>query len=227
MPGRDNHRGMMLKEWILKIQQDSEHYCSNTWKYHISGNVLELSILPQFTKNKQVYRSSVITIGQVLRAISCKIEDADSHFLIQSFPSIESPEIIASIRMDKNSYHNDSFPSCDPEYDKTSMLSRVETISGLYQFSLKKSDPPEDQFIPEGVDKNNHTWYALISKFDNPFTWLNVGYWKETLLRGCREQLETQKPPNLIDFCKCNTANRPVWKLPDNGKLQALIAIEK
>lgn len=217
----------MLKEWILKIQQDSDHYCSDTWKYHISGDVLELSILPQYTRNKQIYRSSVITIGQVLRAISCKIEDADSHFLIQSFPSIESPEIIASIRMDKNSYHNDTFPSCDPEYDKTSTLSRVKTISDLYQFSLKESDPPDDLFIPEGVDKNSHSWYALISKFDNPFTWLNVGYWKETLLRGCRESSKIQESPTLIDFCDDSKWNRPASKLPDNGKLQALIAIEK
>ena len=217
----------MLKEWILKIQQDSDHYCSDTWKYHISGNVLELSILPQFTRNKQIYRSSVITIGQVLRAISCKIEDAESHFLIQSFPSIESPEIIASIRMDKNSYHNDSFPSCNPEHDNTSTLSRVKTISELYQFSLKESDPPDDTFIPEGVGKNSHSWYALTSKFDNPFTWLNVGYWKETMLRGCRGDSKTQESPKFIDFCDYSTWNRPVMKLPGNGNLQALIAIEK
>jgi hypothetical protein len=217
----------MLKEWILNIQQDSDHYCSETWKFHISGNVLELSILPQFTKNKQIYRSSVITIGQVLRAISCKIEDAESHFLIQSFPSIESPEIIASIRMDKNSYHNDSFPSCDPEYDSTSILSRIEVVSGLYQFTLMESDPPDDKFIPEGMDKNSHSWYALTSKFDNPFTWLNVGYWKETMLRGCREGVNTHESATLIDFCNHSKWNRPALKLPGNGKLQAFIAIEK
>lgn len=219
----------MLKEWILQIRQDSRYYCIESWKYRISGNVLELSVTPADTKNKQVYRCSVITVGQVLRALSCKIEDADSHFLIQSFPAIESPEIIASIRMDKNSYHTDTFPPCSPDYKPgDTVLSRVQTLSRLYQFSLHPCTKPDKTFLPEteDADLKRLKWYALASQFDNPFTWLNVGYWKESLQKDCRNFV-IEKPWPITDFCNHSATGRLDIKIPDQSFLQAAIGIPK
>ncbi len=214
----------MLKEWILQIRQDSHHYCTDNWKYRISGNVLELSVRPDNTKEARTYRCSVITIGQVLRALSCKIEDIDSHFLIQSFPSIESPEIIASIRMDKNSYHTDSFPPCNPEHAGDTLLDKVKYLAELYQFSLLPCEAPEEKYLPKDADFSDVGWYALTSQFDNPFTWLNVGYWKESLMKDCKGII-TEKPWPLLDFCNNCNSGRPEIPLRDDSFLQAIAGI--
>lgn len=219
----------MLEDWILEIRQDVVEYQSNTWKYHISGNALELSVLRPFVNDKETYRCAIIAIGRVLKKLSCKIEECSSHFLIQSFPTLENPEIIASIRMDKNDYQrNIQILPVQDFKNQSSFNNELQALSKFYQMYVEQINPSILEDLIQEIDLNeNCHLYILYSKFDNPFTWLNVGYWKETLVQNLKDEY-SNSPHILTDFCNLNLNNREEINNSNLKELnpQALLALE-
>lgn len=217
----------MLKKWIDEIREKTDLYKTDSWKYHISGNVIELSILPVYLKDKSSYRCSVITVGQVLKALSCYIEQQQYNFHIQSFPSLENPEIVASIRMDGDN----TFLQCSDETNKRSLnqikpQKIVQTLARQYQLDITKiENPAELQF--EGINVADfNSWFVLYSTFNNPFTWLNIGYWKESIQNDCHDQFSIQEF-KIIDFCDDACEDQSDMKIPKNKYAQSLIGINQ
>lgn len=217
----------MLKKWIDEIQEKPDLYKTNCWKYHLSGNVVELSILPVYLREKTAYRCSVISIGQVLKALSCNIEQHQANFHIQSFPSLENPEIVASIRMDQTSNFIRHSKSQKEESAKKrgSITDRIKCFAREYQLDIKpvkNSDELDIKYVPLTQYKR---WLGLYSTFNNPFTWLNIGYFKEVLLNDCYNEF-TLKNVHFFDFCSNKDDHGTDFQFSDNKYLQSLIGIE-
>lgn len=213
----------MLKKWIDEIREKPDIYKTDSWKYHISGNAIELSILPVYLKNKSSYRCSVIAVGQVLKALSCYIEQHQSNFHIQSFPSLENPEIVASIRMDgKNALLQNSDEAKKRTLKKIQPEHIVQTLAKQYQLDIKKIENPDELQLENINFAEFDSWFILYSTFNNPFTWLNIGYWKESIQNDCHDQFSIEKY-KITDFCDNADREQSHIEIPKNKYLQSLI----
>lgn len=217
----------MLQDWILQIRQNSRYYSIDTWKYRISGNVIEFSVIQKFTHDREVYRCSVITIGQILKNLTCRIEKMGSHFLIQSFPNLESPEVIASIRMEELSENIlNPFPLLSEQNIYGSEEEKLISLAANYKFTLSTLNRP----IAEALNKryklsSANKWFVLTSNHDNPFIWLKLGSWKESILKNCNSELNI-KSPLIFDYCINNRPEDLYMRVPDSEILQALLTIK-
>ena len=215
----------MLEEWILKIRQNSRYYSPETWKFRISGNLIEFSVPQKYTFDKKVYRCSVITIGQILKALSCKIENAGFHFLIQSYPNFESPQVIASIRMeDEPPKNHNPFPVITDYTKYKKEHEKLQLLSDNYHFTISVAGASETIMLQNYYSViSSDIWYILTSKSDNPFNWLKLGSWKETILKNCRNELSLESP-QIFDSCLNREPRELNLKLPENEYFQALLA---
>lgn len=215
----------MLKIWIDEIRKQSELYKIDAWKYQISGNVIELSILPVFLKKKETYRCAVIAIGQVLKALSCKIEKQESNFHIQTFPSIENPGLVATLRMDKNILslrrsEKNQFKSLKENTPETA----ISMLAEYHQLEIEELTTPFE-FQTEDVDFDDFTcWFTLYSTFNNPFIWLNIGSLKESIQHDCHNLLGINGCA-IIDCCSVLEDEKPSIKTPKSKYLQSIIGV--
>ena len=216
----------MLKKWIDEIRTKPDLYKSECWKYHISGNVVELSILPVYQKKKESYRCSVIAVGQVLMALSKKIEEQNLSFHIQSFPSLENPEIVAAIRTGaKGNFINHLKTSENRFNEKKEITDTLYNLVGHYHFSVQKADDFTETAIDEIASfKNYKSWHVISSAHNNPFTWLNVGYLKESL-RNISSYLPADSL-GIFDLCSGNKTQHTNLQTFENKYPQFLIGIQ-
>ncbi|MDZ7717229.1 MAG: hypothetical protein U5K72_00205 [Balneolaceae bacterium] len=216
----------MLKKWIDEIRAKSNLYKTECWKYHLSGNVIELSILPAYLKQNESYRCSVIAVGQVLNALSKKIEKGHLNFHIQSFPNLESPEIVAAIRTgEKNEFTGNSTWKKVIDSDDQDAISMIYKYAERYQLDVQKADNLSQADPNKEIPFEDYpTWLALYSRFNNPFTWLNIGYLKECLRYDFSNSSKSEQL-RIIDFCSINTKQYPNLKVPENKFIQSLIGI--
>lgn len=191
----------MLKKWIEEIRNHPDLYKTDSWKYHISGNVIEISVLPTHLKNKQTYRCAVIAVGQVMKALSCCIEKRKSNFHIQTFPTLENPGVVASIRMDENSeFVRNSKPANNQSLNNSNPESILQTLASQYQLNIEKIQDSNQLKVVDVNTSEFNVWLGLYSISNNPFTWLNIGYWKESVLKDCYEKLLPHEV-KVVDFC--------------------------
>jgi len=174
---------------IKQIKNEQSNAGSEKWTYRSSGNVLELLVLPQFIHNKKAFRCSVISAGQALAALKTQYNKLEDDLFIQTFPNIENPRVICSIRIDDSGYSGaDTAP--EPvihENISSSINGYLSKTAENFQLSIRRAYPPKDILEPMGEHARNHNHaYLLVSKLDNPFTWLNVGYWKEAVIRNMK-----------------------------------------
>lgn len=216
----------MLKKWIDEIRIQSDLYKSDCWKYHVSGNVIELSILPAYMEQKKTYRCSVILVGQVLKALSKKIEKEHLNFHIQSFSNLENPEIVATIRTDeKNEFTGNSNLKEKTQDSDQDVASLIQTIAEKYKLEVQEVKPTSQLNLKEVSTENYPTWIAVYSTFNNPFTWLNIGYFKESL-RNEFTVLPASKKSCFLDFCDSKVYDFPSLKIPKSKYIQSLIGIQ-
>jgi len=168
---------------IKHIKNEQLNAGSEKWTFRSSGNVLELLVLPQFIDHKKAFRCSVISAGQALAALKTYYNNAGRDILIQTFPNIENPSVICSIRFDDISHSKseltpepgileEKFASIDEYLHKTAEQFQLSTQNAYLNSEALKLVNNETVF--------DHT-FLLVSGLDNPFIWLNVGYWKEAV----------------------------------------------
>lgn len=213
----------MLKTWIEQIKNQPDRYGTVYWKYHLSSNMLELSVKKEFVQQESEYRNAVISIGKVLQALRQKLTGEGLQHHIQSFPNLDDSALIAAIRI-FNSAKSKSKKSVNTQKgdEPAFMLEALENCAAANQLNLHHIHPTElpDVVIPSPDKK--FSWFALCADHDNPFTWLRVGYWKEYL-----QNLEDKNKTGLIivsDSVICN--NRLILNGSVNNKyVQLLIGI--
>lgn len=216
----------MLKKWIDEIHSQRDLYKSECWKYHLSGNVIEISILPAYLKKKRLYRCSVITVGQVLQALSKKIEEQNLNFHIQSFPNIENHAIVATIRTDeKQNPLNDSATIEKKIIKSQDIFAALYNFIKKYQFEIKQVKEPTEFELSNLISFENYkSWFAVSSTHNNPFTWLNIGYLKEVL----REVALNENTDYLMIYDLCTYSNKQAsdHQISEHEHLQTLIGIQ-
>jgi hypothetical protein len=214
----------MMDEWIQAIRLKNKDNDAGEWRYQVSGNAIELSVPRNVIHNKEAYRCSVITIGQVLKILAQKIEEAEFQYLIQSFPNLENPQVIASIRMDSSKHTRVPFPDLATAGSPLEPVHKLRTIAEKYQFELDEVTEAGEVF-PRGITiQNGGRCYALFSRFDNPFTWLNLGYLKAGMSEPSGEQ-PFPEPRFIVDFCNSSERINPLKTNVNANILQALIIL--
>lgn len=216
----------MLKKWIDEIRNQPELYKSECWKYHLSGNAVEISILPAYLKKKMLYRCSVIAVGQVLQALAKKIEGKHLNFHIQSFPNLENPAIVATIRTDqKGNFTNQNGFLRPHSIEQKDFYTSLRNLSEHYQFTLKKVESPLDIELEAEISFENYkNWFVIYSTHNNPFTWLNVGYLKESIKN--LNSVSSANVCKVFDLCLLSIEQQSKSKISENEYLQSLVGIQ-
>jgi hypothetical protein len=214
----------MLDRCIQELHLKLNNIGTEQWKYHVSGNSIELSIPRPSIFDKEKYRSSVITTGQVIKSLAQTLDDLGCHFHIQSFPNFENPEVIAVIRIENEQRKKPVFPETDSDSTPSDFASILEQVARQYHFHTDEIHPEEFFTLPEDKPFETQKCIALLSNTDNPFTWLNIGYMKESLLTLCCNQ------PNgslqfAIDICESKKRKRSSRQNGITEYVQALILI--
>ncbi|MCG2588357.1 hypothetical protein [Rhodohalobacter sulfatireducens] len=177
-------------------------------------------------KQKKTYRCSVISVGQVLKALSKKIEKENLNFHIQSFSNLENPEIVATIRTDEKNEFTGNSSLKEKSYDsKQDVASLTQTIAKKYKLEVQEVEATSQLNLEEISTENYPRWIAVYSTFNNPFTWLNIGYFKESL-RNEFAGLPSSQKSCFLDFCDAKANEFPSLKIPESKYVQLLIGIQ-
>jgi len=170
----------MLKQWIHQIRLNPVHYGTAFWKHQLSGHVLDLFVESPYHIDKVSYRKAVVKIGMVLQALSARFQENKCSYHIQSFPSLEDSRHVASIRVVKSKEQGKDQHIASSKADNTaiSKIHKMIEFASENQLKMLKID---ESALPDNIIKPSEPklWYALCSEYNNPFTWLKVGYWQE------------------------------------------------
>lgn len=194
----------MIKRWIEELKKNSEHFGSHLWKYNISGNVVELFVLPTIDIDMDKYRCAVIKIGQVLQALSVKFDHHAINYHIQSFPNLENPSLVAAIRIVTKKITKSSSEAELPFGNDKGSKTNSKTLSELATFNqLFIDEIPQSNLTAYGIDPNREAgkWFVISSQHDNPFTWLKLGTWNEMVYQTLPESEHENSPFSIIEFC--------------------------
>lgn len=217
----------MFQEWIQEILNKPDSYKKDCWKYHISGNTVEFSIISGYQKKKSSYRCSVIAVGQVLKALSTSIEQQQLGFHIQSFPSLENPRIVASIRIEKNVSHVKKHNSPVQKKESINFIREsISHVSGQYKLDSKEIATLSSLHFIDEEWSDFTAWFEVYSAHNNPFTWLNLGYWKETIKQEWQDSIPKTEY-KIFDHCLAEKEDHSHLKISSKKYLQAVLGVNK
>lgn len=159
-----------MQEYIQVLQKRRLQTSPNYWTYSVSGNTIELKIIPTLKKEPEKYRIGVIQAGSVIQYFRLMFLTRENPPLIQIFPSIMENELIAIIR-----FSTTILKKQDSTLHKKSKKDSLQIDQSLFKIlELPKNSGVTFIDIPKNT-------LALCTFFENPFSWLNVGYQSETL----------------------------------------------
>ncbi|MEX1011927.1 MAG: hypothetical protein WDZ29_07685 [Balneolaceae bacterium] len=190
----------MIPKWLhtLLLDSGSKRLERDLWNHRITGNMLEISSVPRFERDPEHYRMAVIRIGQFLQSIDCKAAQEGLQPMIQSFPHLEQPHLVAVVRF--FSSQEDTGPEqnrlevSEPSINDPVLLMRsIASHYGLvlqpvpepvHKLDSKRSGYPDtmDLFTEKDLSGHNQPLgpvHLLCSMNDNPFIWLKTGFWME------------------------------------------------
>lgn len=182
---------VLLKNMMDEIRSDTSGYNTELWHYRVSGNILELTVQLSSRRDRKGYRTAVISAGQAIRTLTSRLEELGHYTLIQSFPSLEHPELVASVRL-YDTYGSEKGKSAAQTAAEsigscTELLSHLKKVAASNELNFLNA--PEELSLKDDPACQSADFYLLTSRFDNPFYWLKTGYWREEaalILRKCR-----------------------------------------
>lgn len=163
-----------MKNYIQVLQKRRLQSSLSYWNYSVSGNIIELKIIPTLKKDPDKYRIGVIQAGSIIQQCRLSMINQEHPPIIQIFPSIMENELIAIFRFSpsKNIIKKPDLQSTLQHKSKKDPLQIDPSLFSIKE--LPKSSCLEFLDIP----KNS---LAICTYTENPFTWLNVGYKGEVL----------------------------------------------
>jgi len=215
---------MMPLKIIKQIKSEQVNAGSDKWTYRSSGNVLELLVLPQFIHNKKAFRCSVISAGQALATLKTIYNKAGTDIFIQTFPNIENPRVICSIRFDDIGYSkSDLAPEPVIFEEKCSDIANyLQKTAAHFHLQIQSAYLSTEALkLIHSTVEFDHT-YLLVSGLDNPFIWLNVGYWKEAVSQYMKLH-ESDKKYYLYHFSHQRDTFKKHTDLKNGTHLQGFI----
>lgn len=209
----------MLKKEIEYIIKLKEQYGCDTWKYQLSGDFMEFSVRFTPQQNRDYYRYAVIQIGRVLKKLSTVMEKNGHPLHIQTFPNLEDSKLVAAIRINKKTTRKHQLNS---EYSPQKTLLEVMKLEAHHQHLIfEKTSPPVFAGAAEHPVSDPDTWFLVSTDYDNPFTWLKIGYWMETVYQF----QQVKEKATLLSFY-FDTENKDLRRTPEHKTYtQALISL--
>ncbi|MEX0660975.1 MAG: hypothetical protein WD381_08125 [Balneolaceae bacterium] len=161
-----------MQKFIRVLQKRRLQTSPNYWAYSVSGNIIELKIIPTFKKEPEKYRIGVIQAGSIIQYFRLMFMDCENPPLIQIFPSIMENELIAIIRF---SSLNTNLKNPSLSLQKKTKKDPLQIDQSLFRILEL---PQSSELIFIDIPKNSQ---ALCIFSENPFTWLTVGYQAEII----------------------------------------------
>lgn len=219
----------MLKSWIENIRSERKGYGSHYWKYQLSANFLELSVLPSYQKNREHYRCAVIYIGRTLQALTSLMEKKRVQYLIQTFPNLEDSKLVATIRITPPKNGDSSRPVellTEANSDIEDVFELMEKKAQIHQLQLEEVPSDISTLLPGSSQSPEMRSFVITTNLDNPFTWLKTGYWIEVIHQTLNSKPDNS-PPLVTHFCS-DKSNLEELTLELNNKkfIQALVSLK-
>jgi hypothetical protein len=170
-----------LKDFMSGLAQLQRLQAPDLWSYQLSGNVCELTTPFPIHREHERYRNAVIRIGRVVQALIHNLEKEGIEFHLQSFPNLENAKLVASIRITGGAAQNQSQPGEQMPFLSFEEAQQIARKHKLNLCEVSKSHIPKSEIL----DSQEYTWYGLHSRYNNPFTWLQCGYWLESINQHC------------------------------------------
>lgn len=172
-----------MKEYIQLLQNKRlQATTPSYWNYSISGNIIELQIIPSLKKDPEKYRIGVIQAGSVIQDCRLSFMKKANKPLIQIFPSIMENELIAFIRFNSSRSKVVKKPDLQSTLQSKSKKNPLKVDQSLISIEeIPKSTDIDFIDIPKDS-------YALCTRSENPFSWLNVGYQAEILQHELKQK---------------------------------------
>lgn len=169
----------MLTPIIHKIKDRIEYHKPSLWNYRISGNQIELIVVPNYLREPEKYRRAIINAGRALQEIQLLIESEGNKAMVQTFPSIDETQLVATIRIIKEGIS--TIKGFSPALNQTrqEQFKSIANQFGMYisVFDCSLVSKIEVLNIPEYFNDpdNCEQVYILQSMRENPFIWLKTG----------------------------------------------------
>jgi len=169
----------MLTPIIHKIRDRIEHNESSFWNYRVSGNQIELIVVPNYLNEPEKYRRAVIKAGRALQEIQLTIESEGNKAMVQTFPSIDETQLVATVRIIKE--ENPPVKGFLPKFNQTKgeQFKSIANQFGMFisVFDCSLVSKIDELHIPEYFSdpENCEQVYILQSMRENPFIWLKTG----------------------------------------------------
>jgi len=157
---------------------------ASLWSYQVSGNVIELNVLPPLKKDPQNYRLGIIRIGGILFQLRNRFKD---QITTNVFPNFLDNSLPVTVRLSKD--------SSKTKKNKESL----EAIEQIYPslFIRQTLTPSKEMQLPKDIP-NNKPVEVLSTYSENPFIWLQFGNYLEILLH--KEEHSTAKKAYIFQY---------------------------
>ena len=169
----------MLTPIIHKIKDRIEYSKPSLWNYRISGNQIELIVVPNYLKEPEKYRRAIISAGRALQEIQLLIESEGNKAMVQTFPSIDETQLVATIRIITDDISTIKGFSPSMEQTKQEQFKSIANQFGMFisVFDCSLVSKIDVLNIPEYFSdpENCEQVYILQSMRENPFIWLKTG----------------------------------------------------
>lgn len=222
----------MLAELIKSITTSADRPDIALWDFRISGNILELSVIPDYNTNPDKYRMGIIQAGQVLYAIERLAVSSGQLAQIQSFPNIEASQLVALVRLHRSydSFHK-THPNGLHQDLNTPVITLLKSIASHYGLFFQNQNGKElsrllDIFHTDQKKiESGGYFYSLCSTMDNPFLWLKTGQWIERVNQLIKENSSISAPDITFNLSKekRESLNRA---FPDCSYVQAIVHLQ-
>jgi hypothetical protein len=192
----------MLAELIKSISTFEDTPGKSLWDYRIAGNILELSVKPDYNDNPDEYRLSVIETGKVLQAIEHQAILSGLVTQVQSFPNIEESQLVALVRLHRlYGTVDEPAPRGLKQESNTPAGTLLKSVASHYGLFFQNQNTHNDNnkileiFHSDQKKLNNKgCYYSLCSTMDNPFLWLKTGQWIKRVNQLIEENSSLNNP---------------------------------
>lgn len=200
----------MLAELIKSISTFKDKPGKSLWDYRIAGNILELSVKPDYNDNPDEYRLGVIETGQVLQSIERQAILSGQVTQVQSFPNIEESQLVALVRLHRLYGKVDKpIPNGLKQESSTPAGTLLKSIASHYGLFFQNQNTHNDNnkileifHSDQKKLENNGHFYSLCSTMDNPFLWLKTGQWIKRVHQLIEDNSSINDPVITFDLSR-------------------------
>lgn len=172
----------MTSSVIHSILKELNPGSASLIRFRVTGDQLDIMVVPDVNASQITYRSSVIQVGQFISKIKIIAANRGYKIIQNTFPTFDNAHLIASIRLISHSGNNKSSDSKTVVQKQFSLSDELKALAVKHGLMISATNCKE--FLPQEspashklvklVDASDQC-FKITSTFDNPFIWLKTG----------------------------------------------------